>query len=429
VRFEKACTGYSLRTLLFQPNHPIIQAYYKEAKDKLADQDTLDLTSIVDLQPDTQLYRLILRLKDLVKEWNLEKPVILWDKPWASQIQAKIHINTARKKEARKQHLKLLESLDLGPKDQAKIAVIYTDGSQGGLINPESPEKQQQQQQTNAAIICRIGPKNTLLTARYWNLGTAIKVADAELIAITKALELAVEIREKQEKTTTFYIFVDSQAAIHKLYRSSFLTQRAKGLCEKLQKLKCSVNIHWCPSHKGIAGNEIADQLAKTGLKAKPSSEAYVSLSYLRRTAREAYKALWKANWSKEETGRGKAYSEICGPTLRFSFKREKTGFTKADQSAYIQLKTGVGFLNSYLQKIGKKPTGGCICGADSQTTRHLILYCSIYNDQRKKLQKALGTPILQLRSLFCTKKGKEALREFLSNTKICTTGWAKTQG
>ena len=113
-----------------------------------------------------------------------------------------------------------------------------------------------------------------------------------------------------------------------------------------------SVNLVWCPSHIGVVGNELADQLAKRGLEETYSGSPYISLSYLRRKIRESCIDSWKSLWASEEAredrgskarGLGNHYRKVMQGGLRFSFKPSLLACPRAIQSAYIQLQFGIG--------------------------------------------------------------------------------------
>src|SRR5215218_5505214 len=140
--------------------------------------------------------------------------------------------------------------------------------------------------------------------AKYWNLGPFVEVADAESVAIVRALELAFQIGSKSgsNRPITFYIFVDSQAAILRLQGFGAYAMEASRLVNRLAKAGHTVKIYWCPSHTGIPGNELVDLLAKKGLETALTSPKQVSLAHLRREARKAIKEAWKADWEAEES-------------------------------------------------------------------------------------------------------------------------------
>ena len=198
VRFEKACTMYSLRTLLFQLNHPIKAVGNSYSRDELADLEDSDQAAIQYIQPTTQLLQLLARLKKAVgSNWNIEKVRAQWEAPWAARPLATVSITGSGKAKAREEHLELLHSI---PNHFDESVVYYTDGSQGKLGGSTA----------NSAAVCQWGD-NSPVQAQYWNLGSAVEVADAEVVAIVKALELAIAQREQPSYC---YVFSDSQATI-----------------------------------------------------------------------------------------------------------------------------------------------------------------------------------------------------------------------
>ena len=422
VRFQKACLGYSLRTLYLQHNHPIRIAYNKAIRedtnsgsgsgsDLSSDSDS-DLGAITAIKPTTQLHRLLYNLKEIVgSNRNIERRRATWNTPWAKAPTATIAISSNKKDRAKKEHLDLLETLFF--KD---CNIFYTDGSQGNYRG----------QKTNACAYCKIDAVDSRKTAaKYWNLGPYIEVADAELIAISKVLELLQNSTNNPPET---YIFIDSQAAILKVSSHSDIAINIQKQLVKLADKGIKITLSWCPSHIGIPGNELADQLAKKGLEANQEENPYTSLSYLRRRIKESclekWRDLWQAAEAKGAQGLGKHYRKVVRESLRFAYSPHFTTSTRAIHSAYIQLKLGVGFIKSYQKTLGNIASNKCRCG-QVQTATHLILYCKRYREQRKTLQQALkvGQP-LNLQILFSTKLGRKALIGFLASTRICTAKW-----
>src|SRR6187399_932220 len=124
-----------------------------------------------------------------------------------------------RKQKPKKQHIQLLQSLKstMAPIKKATTVVFYTDGSQG--------QPQSHKGLTNSTAVCRLSANNTPILAKYWNLGPSIEVADAEVIGVVKGLELANST--PCNNSTTFYFFVDSQAAIQQLQGHTFHALKA----------------------------------------------------------------------------------------------------------------------------------------------------------------------------------------------------------
>ena len=282
--------------------------------------------------------------------------------------------------------------------------------------------------------------------AESWNLGTRLEVADAEVFAIAKALALALQNTTPLTRST--YIFVDSQAAIARLQnRKGVRTiQHALTTAEYLQTRGVTVYIQWCPSHMGIAGNELADTLAKQGVENRQDKQQTphqkhlprhnISLGHLHRLAKKDVVKRWQELWytweKKEEEGRqvvglGRTYRLTSRDSLTFSLRPRPTiiNLPKPILSAFIQLKTGKGLLKSFQFAIQKADDDKCFCnGAKRQDTRHLLLECKEFDRERKNMKKDLKGIPLGLNVLFCTPTGHKALVGFLEETKICRVGW-----
>jgi ribonuclease HI len=302
------------------------------------------------------------------------------------------------------------------PFNEGSPAVFYTDGSKGSSVDGNLQ---------TAAGLCQVGPDGEILQTGAWNTGPRAEVADAETFGIYQALKAAQQI---QPTPTTLYIFVDSQAAIQRLQQYSNPTaQKAKRAVETFGR-QTQIQIIWCPSHKGIPGNETADRMAKQGLSQPTDPEAYTSTGYLQGLVRKQIVSDWETLWQTEESRRGRGlgtlYRRITRGEPRLSAKHNLLKTRKATQSAYIQLKTGVGFLRAHLARIGKVPNDTCSCGS-IQDTAHLILRCKRYRQQRGKLRRALQGLPLSLHVLFCTQKGRLALANYLEATEMCTVKWA----
>jgi hypothetical protein len=193
------------------------------------------------------------------------------------------------------------------------------------------------------------------------------------------------------------------------------------------------VYIKWCPSHQGIYGNKVADRLAKRGLKLAPISKPTISYSHLARRAKKAIMDEWQHMWAAVDDnlalwGYGNLYWLLAGSQPKISLKYKTFSENRAFQTAYIQLKTGVGSLKSHLRKIRKTLDSVCwCCGLQPQTTKHMLIQCSSYAIQRKEMKDALYGAPLRLQALFRTASGQKALEAFISSTKVCTAEWIQT--
>jgi ribonuclease HI len=126
----------------------------------------------------------------------------------------------------------------------SKLPQIYTDASKDGEL-------------------CGIGIFNSYTRERFsYKLDTETSITTAELIAIDHALCII-----QQHKWHNSVIFTDSQSScriIQNALRSSKLPLMIYNIIKKAAEYK--VILQWIPSHSKIKENEIADELAKSGL-------------------------------------------------------------------------------------------------------------------------------------------------------------------
>jgi hypothetical protein len=192
------------------------------------------------------------------------------------------------------------------------------------------------------------------------------------------------------------------------------------------------VYLYWVPSHVGVLGNETADRLAKLGLAKKPyPRDIFVSISHLRRLAKAKDPIEWRTLWEAEvergdrARGLGSHFQRVCRGTLNFKPAVYTLALPRRLQSAYTQLKLGIGYLQAYQRLIGKSAEDECRrCYSGRQTTTHLVLKCTTYTQERREAWTALKGHLPCLQILFCTTIGREALAAFLVRTEICTAKW-----
>ena len=106
-------------------------------------------------------------------------------------------------------------------------------------------------------------------TGRRFHLGNNQEVFDAEAFAIYQALRV-LDLRHETDRK--YAIFSDSQSAIRRISLNDLgLGQQwARGAAEVCTCLMARQNrdtVHWAPAHRGVAGNEMADGLAKQAVE------------------------------------------------------------------------------------------------------------------------------------------------------------------
>ena len=91
--------------------------------------------------------------------------------------------------------------------------------------------------------------------------------------AEAKAVDLALDFIRTCDTNNKFIIFSDSLSVLKAMNHTSSKNPQFQKLLEKCHELlaKKEIVLCWIPSHKGILGNELVDQQAKTSLSLEPT--------------------------------------------------------------------------------------------------------------------------------------------------------------
>ena len=148
----------------------------------------------------------------------------------------------------------------------------------------------------------------------------------------------------------------------------------------------------------GIEGNELADHLARQGLQKNiKHKNHFITHSYIKQAIKvylmKAWKRIWISETIREEEGKkarglGKFYRTQARQMIpRITWKPANLShFSRSTQSAYCQVRTGVGNILSHLFIIGKSETSICnFCQRKRQTVSHLLLECRFFKEEREK--------------------------------------------
>src|SRR5436309_12050200 len=73
-----------------------------------------------------------------------------------------------------------------------------------------------------------------------------------------------------------------------------------------IQERGATLHIHWVPGHRDVEGNEEADKRAKEAAKKADRRSPNLSLSYLKRRAKEMVTEEWNIAW--RHLNHGKSY-------------------------------------------------------------------------------------------------------------------------
>ena len=155
-----------------------------------------------------------------------------------------------------------------------------------------------------------------------------------------------------------------------------------------------NVYFEWIPSHCGIPGNEIVDNLAKQGsLKERVDVVIPLSKDELFNHMKMIYKTIWQAQWEGSIKGR-----HLFDIQSKIDRTINLKGLSRKDEKIIHQFRLGQCKLNHYLFTINQHENGLCSSCSEPETVEHYLLRCSKYNSKRREIQTALKADSLSLK-------------------------------
>jgi len=261
------------------------------------------------------------------------------------------------------------------------------------------------------------------------HMGHNQEAYDAECAALAHALESASR-RYIPERVT---IFTDAQAAIRRMASDEpgpgqqYAIQARKAIATlRRARPGITIEIRWCPAHKGIAGNEKADEWAKMAAE-KPGTRGVEYLAPLPRSLANLKREISEKKWAEARAWAG-------GRTSKAKYRMPKSqkpegvvaSTTKRLASRFYQLKTGHARTGQYLQWAKARPTAECWwCGHHAQTREHLFKVCPEWKGQQKILWAEVSKETgrwksrWKVRDLLADGRCAQAVLDFLSSTDV----------
>jgi len=232
-------------------------------------------------------------------------------------------------------------------------------------------------------------------------MGNNQEAYDAECAALARALELALQRNEIPERVI---IFSDAQAVIRRMASDEpgpgqqYALQARKHIATLRQSRPGFViEVRWCPAHKGVAGNEKADEWAKIAAEKSGTRGVEWPNFPVRTEVRGAPLPRSLANLKREisEKKWAEARQWAGGRTSRKKYRMPDSqkpdgavaNSTKRLASRFYQLKTGHCLTGQYLNWTKTRTTPQCWwCRYRTQTRDHLFKECPEWKPQQKIL-------------------------------------------
>jgi hypothetical protein len=211
--------------------------------------------------------------------------------------------------------------------------------------------------------------------------GLQPRAYDAECAALARALQEAAKCQTTPERIS---IFTDAQAAVKRMVSEDpqMYAIQARRHIEALRRARpgITIEIRWCPAHKGVPGNEKADEWAKLAAE-EPDARGVERLKEgarpmpLPRSLAHLKRDISEKKWAE---ARQWAAGRVTKKKYRMPREQQpdKTvaGSTKRLVSRFYQLKTGHCLTGQYLEWSKNQPTAKCWwCLYRTQTRDHLF--------------------------------------------------------
>ncbi len=211
------------------------------------------------------------------------------------------------------------------------------------------------------------------------SLGTDHTVYQGEMKAIDTALDYLLA-QTVQEKTTEFRI--DNQSVLSRLRSGKATTELEAQCILKLEQLsqKTKVNLRWVRSHKGVQGNELADNMAKLGvLEESVPISIPLPACYRKSKIKEYMYSEWKREW-KELKGtkfRHRTSKFWLAESNPETTCKELMKYKRSEVSLAIALLSGHNSTKEHLKRanmLEQEEVMDCrLCGLNDETNEHLL--------------------------------------------------------
>ena len=135
------------------------------------------------------------------------------------------------------------------------------------------------------------------------------------------------------------------------------------------------------PRHKGISGNERADELARLGASS-PQANTQASMDTAKHIIKQNKRDIWMKQWTDSDKGRA-LYKHMTAPNKSDSINKLK----RQEQVTIFRLRTNHIQLNKHLTRIGVKTNPGCpLCPCPEESVAHHLFQCPALDDLRAEL-------------------------------------------
>ncbi|CAF4924610.1 unnamed protein product [Rotaria socialis] len=297
---------------------------------------------------------------NILKETPYQMPP--WKLPHIKCCRELLHLNKHTMPESQLR----TEFINHSQKHYAAIA-IYTDGSK-----------------TNEHVAAAATSGNVFSVSR---LMTFASIYTAELVAIIKALRYI-----NLQYSTSFVIYSDSRSALEAITKN---IPNHPLICEiqrwivLLNSNNKAISLCWVPAHVRIEGNELADQLAREATNLHISNRAIPASDYIPIIKSTIY-SQWQHKW--EETPQSNKLRQIKETVKRWSVSSSQI---RRWETVLTRLRIGHTRITHGHLMTNSREQPNCDTCHVPLTVPHILLSCTLYNNDRKQFFPSLTTSSL----------------------------------
>ena len=240
-----------------------------------------------------------------------------------------------------------------------------------------------------------------------------VSVCRAEQVAILMALNWIA-----QYKPLRVAIFSDSFSTLQLLQGNFF---KASGIILEILLLHrdllfggTQIAFCWIPSHCDIAGNEVADLLAKKALKNSIIDICIAPDASEKRCERiKLHDQIWQMRWDRSNHGRF-LYNSIRDVTKKRTFM----DLPRKSEIIYNRLILGKAINNEILFTFNASLTNKCATCNQVDNVYHYLFECSKYINARKEFAEKLAPDTFMYTNIFDS-SNTHLLLDFVKNTNM----------